>query len=210
MCDMVHPRIQMQYSQNGPWWDGQFFHMRDMTNLYVWHDAFVWVTWLICVCNTPHSTYVTCLIHICDMTHSYVGHAASHVRHASFIRVTRLIHTCDTPHSFMCHAPFLSATFLYSYTWHDSFIRVTQSILTSDFTCFNTIRRPVYVTWLISVKCKVMSGVRMDYVTRMNESCHVYTGFNTIRRPVYVTWLIPVKCKVMSGVRMDYVTRMNE
>ena len=39
---------------------------------------------------------LTWLIHMCDMTHSYVWHD-------SFICVTRLIHICDMTHSYMWH-----------------------------------------------------------------------------------------------------------
>jgi len=46
---------------------------------------------------------VTWLIHMCDMTHSYVWHD-------SFICVTWLIHMCDMTHS---------------YVWHDSWRYVT-------------------------------------------------------------------------------------
>jgi len=74
--------------------------MCDMTHLYVYHDSFTCVTWLI-------------LIHICDMTHSYAWHALF-ICVTSFVCVTRLICLCDMTHS---------------YVWHDSFTRVTWLIL---------------------------------------------------------------------------------
>ena len=73
----------------------------------MWHDSF------ICV---------TRLIHMCDMTHSYVWH----MWHDSFNSVTSLmqsswwlIHMFDTSHS---------------YVWHDSFICVTWLIQQCDIT----------------------------------------------------------------------------
>jgi len=48
-----------------------------LNHIYMWHDSFIHVTWLI---------------HTCDMTHSYMWHD-------SFIRVTWLTHVCDMPHS---------------------------------------------------------------------------------------------------------------
>jgi len=45
------------------------------------------------------------IIHMCDMTHSYVWHD-------SFICVTWLIHMCDMTHSYVWHASFISV-------WHD-------------------------------------------------------------------------------------------
>jgi len=72
------------------------------------------------------------LIHMCDMTHSYVWHDA-------FICVTWLIHMCDMTHSYVWHDAFICVTWLihmcdmtfhlcdmtHSYVWHDSFICVT-------------------------------------------------------------------------------------
>jgi len=55
--------------------------MCDMTDLYVWHDAFICVTWRI---------------HMCDMTHPYVWHGPS-------ICVTWPIHMCDMTHSWVIH-----------------------------------------------------------------------------------------------------------
>ena len=75
-------------------------HMCDMNHLYAWHNSFICVTWLIWKWD------MTWLIHMGDMTHSYVWAD-------SFIRVTSLIHTCDMTHP---HA------------WHDSFILVQSSV----------------------------------------------------------------------------------
>ena len=83
--------------------------MCDMTHLYVWHDSFMCVTWLI---------------DICDMTHSYVWHD-------SFICVTWLTHMCDMTHSYVWHVAFL-CDMAYSYVWHDSFICVTWLIHMCD------------------------------------------------------------------------------
>jgi len=51
--------------------------------------------WDVYEANTVTNTFlsVTWLVHICDMTHSYVWHD-------SFICVTWLIHLCDVTHSY--------------------------------------------------------------------------------------------------------------
>jgi len=89
----------------------------------VWHDSFICVTWLIHVCDMTHSYVwhdsficVTWLVHVCDMTRSYVWHH-------SFIRVTWLIHMCDMTHSYVWHDSFIRVT------WHALFIFVTRLIL---------------------------------------------------------------------------------
>jgi len=79
------------------------------------------VTWLIHMCDVTHSYVwrdsficvtwlihmcVTCLIQMCDVTHSYVWRV-------SFICVMWLIHMCDVSHP---------------YVWRDSFICVTWLI----------------------------------------------------------------------------------
>jgi len=77
-------------------------HMCDMAHSYVWHDSSI--LWhdsfmfksSVCVClnymslqlNDEAKVCVTWIIHMCDMTHSYVWHDA-------FIRVTWPTHTCD-------------------------------------------------------------------------------------------------------------------
>ena len=61
--------------------------MCDM-HLYVWHDSFICVTWLI---------------RMCDMTHSYVGHD-------SFICVTWLMLTRDTTPSNVWYDSFVCVT----------------------------------------------------------------------------------------------------
>ena len=67
-----------------------------------WHDSFTCVTWLIHVCDMTHSyvwhdsfTRVTWRIHMRDMTHLYVWHG---------------IHMCDMTHTYL------------QYVWHDSYM----------------------------------------------------------------------------------------
>jgi len=98
------------------------------------NDSFICVTWLI---------------HMCDMTHSYVWHDSSNgcswlYENGSFTCVTWLIHMCDMTHpmdvvrcmgmthSYVWHDSFVCVTWLihmcdmtHSYVWHDSFICVT-------------------------------------------------------------------------------------
>ena len=93
------------------------------------YRKFIYVTWLIDMCDMTHS-YVwhdsrICaiwLIHMCDMTHSNVWHD-------SFICVTWLIYMCDMTHSYVRHDSFVYAPWLihicamtHSYMRHDSFI----------------------------------------------------------------------------------------
>jgi len=139
---------------------------------HVVHECvtFICVTWLIHICDMTHSYVwhdsficVTWLIHMCDMTYSYVWHD-------SFICVTCHIHMCDMTHSYMWHDSFICVTWLihmcdmtYSYVWHDSF---------------------VYVTWLIHI-CD-MTRMALICVTHMNSS-FVYEGTIQKKKPWYLT-----------------------
>jgi len=90
-------------------------YMCDLTHSYVWHDTLICVTCrsashlhhTCCLCCVftwrSHDSFVcvTGLIHMCDMTRSYV-------RHDSFIFVTRLIHMCDMTRLYLWHDPFIS------------------------------------------------------------------------------------------------------
>jgi len=80
--------------------------MCDTTHSYVWHSSFLRVTrlWSICLWVAPLSyAFVTCLIHICDIAHSYVSHDSVDL---SYERHDALTHT-------------------HSYVWRDSSIHVT-------------------------------------------------------------------------------------
>ena len=60
-----------------------------VTHLYMWHDSFICVTWLIHMCDMWR-------IPTCDMTHSYAGHD-------SFIHMSLMTCvSCDKTHSYMC------------------------------------------------------------------------------------------------------------
>jgi len=165
------------------WWEWErvthirvtrLIHMCDITPLFVWHDSFICVTWLIHVwkksllggvwcwsvllsladdcweCERVMHIRVTWLIRMCAMTHSYV-------RHDSFVCVPWRIHTCDMTHSYVWHDSFICATWLihmcdmnHSYVFCNSFICVPWLIhmcsVTRSYVCHDSF---VCVTWLI-------------------------------------------------------------
>ena len=107
-------------------------HMCDLTHWYVWHDAFIFATWLIHMCDMTHSCmtlayvwqthsyvwhdsliWVTWRIHTCDMKHLLIWHD-------SFTCVTWLIHTCDMTHLHVCHDSCHTCDKLMSHVCHDS------------------------------------------------------------------------------------------
>jgi len=131
----------------------------------VWHDIFICVTWLI---------------HMCDMTHSYVWHD-------SFTCVPCLIHMCDMTHSYMRHDN-------HSDVWHDSFTCVTWQ----SFTCVTwrvciltslrhhsnaSCKRFMCVTWLIHM-CD-MTHAYLPFFATPTYVCDTYVRTNIRARYVY-------------------------
>jgi len=147
--------------------------------------------------------YVTELVHVCDITHSYVWHD-------SFICVTWLIHMCDVTHAYVGHESFIYVTELglihmwdmtHSYVRHDSFICETWLIHTrhDSFIC---------VTWLVRTWQGVsgskdaptlmlpthLSHMQDTWLIHKWDMPHSYVWHDSFicgTRPiVYETWLI--------------------
>ena len=149
----------------------------------------------------------------CAMTHSYVRHDSFILWHDSFVRMTRLIHICDMTYSYVWHDSFMSVTWLMHmfavtnlhvrydslicvawrdygwdrrthhmtqwHVWRDWFIRVTWQTDMLYVNRWYARRHPfICVTWLIHL-CDVIH----PYVWR--DSFHV--RFNSF---VCVTWLV--------------------
>jgi len=114
-----------------------------IVHLYVSHDSFIRVPWLVYTCYMTHSfvshdssTCVTWLIHSCPMTLLYV-------LHDSFIRVPWLFYTCYMTHSFMSHDSSIRvAYYAFISVTYDALIRVTNytfiSVTWLTYTCHMT------------------------------------------------------------------------
>jgi len=168
----------------------------------VWHDSFICVTWLI---------------HMCDMTHSYVWHD-------SFICVTWLIHMCDMNHSFVWHDSFICLTRLIhmcdmadSYVWHDSPIPVLCSThlprsriyiwLTHRYEMSYSYVSFIGATWLIhdmsdlDMTHSLMWNVvfRHDSLTHMK--CHIY---------IWLTHTYEISCSYVCVACLFHFGEMTE
>ena len=178
MCAMAHSYV----------WHISFIcvtwlNIRDMTHSYVRYDSFIFVTWLVHMCDMTQS-YVWWLIHMYDMTQSYVWH---HVYgwHDSFICMTRLIPMCDMNHSYMRHDSFISVTWLihmcehdttHFHAWHDSHVYAWHASFKSH-------------TWTIPVTHMHAPWLNhMHHTTiHMHDMTHSYVWHDSFIR---VTWLI--------------------
>jgi len=206
MCDVTHLYVWWCYPQFEMWRPDVCLYVRHdesfvwhMTHLYVWHDSFICVTWLIHVCDMTHSyvwrdSFICVLVlsaiwilefgdlmcvrmcvmsnHMCDMTHSYVSHD-------SFICVTWLIHVCDMTRSYVWHDSFICVTWLihvcdmtHSCVWHDSFVCVTWLI----YMCAGAIRNLEFGIWNLEFgtwRPDVDSFKCVTWLVRMCDITHV-------------------------------------
>jgi len=131
-------------------WMSRVTHLNESCHAYACITSHVWMSH---VTHMNESCYTHESCHTCEMTHSYVWHDSFIHVHDSFICAIWQVTRASPPHT-----PYV--------TWliHNSFTRVTW---------------PMSDPWLGGItapyKC-VMSHIHvwMHYVTRMNESCHIY------------------------------------
>jgi len=145
-------------------------YMRAMTHscasllVHMWHDAFI---------KPCHAPRVTWLIHIYDVTHSYVWRD-------SFI--------CVTHHDHVWHVSFIYVTWLVL-VWHDSFIYVTWLIL--PYVTRLVCHAPrTNVTWLIYIPWSI-------HICDMTHSYEWHDSF------IRVTWLLHMCHVIRSYVWRD-------
>jgi len=155
----------------------------DMTYSYLWHDSFVFVTWLIHMCSITHSPVygtihayvwhdsimrVTWRIQMCAMTHSYVWHVLFMCVPYAFNYLIWLIHVCVMTHPYMTH----------SCVCHDSFICVTWLVHVSVHMCAMT---HSCVLWLIHTCDMTHSCAWLRHYILPTSTVHT----NTRRRQVW-------------------------
>jgi len=169
-----------------------------MTHLYVWHDSFICVTWLIHMCDMTHSHVwhdsfirVTWRIHTCDMTHPYVWHDSFNVWHDSFISVTYIIHVCHTG----CRRPMGCLIFIGHFPQKSSII--SGSLAEDDLqleTSYGSwplcMTHPrvwldsfMYVIWLICT-----CGMTHSYVWHNSFVCVTLHNSSGLMFPDYRSW----------------------
>jgi len=129
-----------------------------------WHDLFVYVTWLIHVGDMTH-------LCVCDMTDLYVWCDSFKCVPLVYFGVFDAIHSRVWHDSSIC-------------VWHDPFICVTWLVLVCVFVhscrAREWLRSHKWMTNVthikVGLKRLVMSYINiwMSHVTRMNESRHTY------------------------------------
>jgi len=174
------------------------------THVHMGHDSFTYVTWLI---------------HICDMTHSYVtvfilpainasSNPGMRVRmgYFSFTYMTRRIHIYDMTHSYvpihMRHDLFIYVTWLnHIYDMAHTYVSIYMS--PASKAASNPAMRVrgydsfTYVTWLIETW-----GAGVDILA-------VYTHFSLFHcQTQFFVWFVPIKYRYLTPNKW-YITRLN-
>ena len=177
----------------------------DMTRLYVWHDSFLCVTWLISMCDMTrsyvwHDSFLcaTWLIHmLCGKIHSYMRcdvfvhekKTHSYVRHDTFMRETWLVSPIPMSHVSLMYVTWrfngiamsVSHRCVIWRVWHDSFVRATWRIRL----CLGLSIIHVCLCCSIPSMCADVAAYRNDmchnviHFTHINEACHtcvIHTG----------------------------------
>jgi len=147
-------------------------------------DSFMCVTCLIHVCDMTHSC-ATWLLHMCDMVHSYVWHG-------SFVRVTWLIRTCDMAHSHVWHGSFTYVTWLMHmcnmHTMYASaFVNVEMRCL------YLYVRVYVYVRVCISICLYLYVNERVAW--KIQSTSRVFKGAYGVATISRLLKIIDVFCK---------------
>ena len=201
------------------WW----IHLSGMPPSYVRHVEFIFVAWLMYMCDMTDATwdmthsYVrhdscicgTWLIHMCDMTHSYV-------RHDSFICKTWLIHMWDRTHAYVRHDSFITVIWFihmwdmtHSYVRHDSFICETWLMHMWEMThSYVSLRHDSFicVTWFIHMWDMIHSYVRHDSFICETWFIHIWNmTLSYVRHDEFIceTWFIHMSDMTHSYVRHD-------
>ena len=178
---MCHDSCASDVSQSYVWHDSFIYvtcpiHVCDMTHSYVRHDPCIYVTWRIHMRDMTDA-HLTWFIHVLNKTHlctQLLQREHSHMWHDSFICVTWLIHMCDMTHSYVWHVT-------HSYVWHDSFTSDVDHSNTKQLSPFN----PNYVQGKhLRVSCDICTW----HVTR-----DIYTSHLHVTRDIYMLLLISAR-----------------
>jgi len=80
------------------WWRGVTWRT---THTYIWHDSYIFETWLIHICDMTRDSY------FCVTWVSSWMMVGCDVAHDAYICVTTLLHICDITHTYMWHDSWL-------------------------------------------------------------------------------------------------------
>jgi len=146
------------------------------------------------VCTSPR--WCTWLIHMYDMTYSYVWHDP-------FICVTWPIHTCNMTHTYVWHVPFICVTWpihlcamSHSYTWHDSFIWTGRFTLMNE--CNFAHMRHTH-KWVMSHFCHAHESVTSHF-------CHTHEWVTSWMSNITYFYMIDM-CDINHTSNIIYVSR---
>jgi len=220
LCEFFQSRLPATHVQ-----------MRSVTNVCVWHDSCMCVTWLILhVRHIPVMSttrlYVRHDSFMCDTNRNVRGTNHSYVWHEWFICVPWLDTSCVTRMNTERHSLCV---------WNDSIIHITRIMQMCAVTQYVTFTMPSYmrhtshiynetlvmcVTWLIHITwllhmCAVTQCITYTMPLYVRHTSHIYnetTAERVIHPMLYVwhdtfvcvPWLTLSVCQIMSGMTHLY------
>jgi len=146
-----------------------------MTRFYVWHDSFICVTWLICMCDMAHS-HVWHDSFIRGMSNIYMSHVTQ-------VNESRHMYGWVMSHIWICHVTYvIELCHIYEWVvWH-IWITYGDTELACDWGVMSNVDGSCHAhKWVMShVETShfsngcVMSHMWMSHVTHFNELCLIY------------------------------------
>jgi len=198
------------------WWCVWIIWHNFSGDVYGSHHSYV--TWLIHICDVTRAPWVWVMSHACDMTHSYVWHDwCTYILRwphslngwcgwvMSHTSVGAMLHTC------MGHVTRMNES-CHTYEWVMSHLWMSH-VTHMNESC-HTYERVMTHIWMSHVTrvngschtCEwVMSHLWIVHVTRMNESCHTYEW---VMSHPWMSHVTPMNESCHTW--MSHVTRMNE
>jgi len=164
-CDVTHSCVWYDPCIRAPWLNSGC----DMSPSCVRLDSCKCVTWLIHLCNMRHDLctrvtrliiWVTCRIHVCDMTYAYV-------RHDSLMRDRLWMYAIWRNHVWV-----MSRTHGIHESCHELMVYVMNVCVTAHACLWHD--SSVCVTWLIHVRVMTHSSVWRASCMHVSRLIHVY------------------------------------
>jgi len=153
-----------------------------------------------CASLKEHKGSANRLIHMYDMTHSYLWHD-------SFTRVMRIIYMCDIHFSYVRHASCIHETWLihmcdmtHSHVWHDTFTCVTWHIHMCDMT------HPYVYTWTFLVNRSQRQKKRSNVCDMTHSYVRLFDSSIRHESFIYHIWLIHMRDMIHPYVTHNHMS----
>jgi len=203
ICDMLHFICDMSHMNGSHMGHDSFIWY--MTHSYVaiymtllihtWHDSSMCDMTHLYMITHLYVLYVTWLVRLCDVTHSYVWHASfiCVIWHACATCVTWLIHVSCVWHGVTWLVR--KCNMVYSYVWHDSPMTWLLCTWHNSFICpTRDLTRSFWVMWLVHTCGMTHPHVWHDVHEWLDSSTRDVTHLCVLHVTRSCVWRDPFVC----------------